>query len=348
MLCSVQRYDVVIAGAGPAGCSAALVLARARRRVLLCDTGTPRSWASKEMHAFLSRDGMRPDRFLELARREVLSYPEVRFAPVEVRGARRAGTEFIVTLAPRTRVRTRKLLIATGLFDVIPRIPGIDAFFGRSVFQCPYCDGWELRDRRVAVYGKALRGFEMARALTAWTRDLVLLTDGRARLTAEQRRQLARNGIRLCETRVAALRGRRGRLEAIDFADGTTLDCDGLFFDTPSRLQSDLASSLGCRFARHGGVLCGQYEATSVPGVFVAGNIIRDVQLSIVAAGEGARAAFGINRALTREDFERRATGARRVEHPRVSAEPTPGGTPRPRASRRRARVRSASSRARR
>lgn len=344
----VERYDVVIAGAGPAGCSAALVLARACRQVLLCDTGTPRSWASKQMHAFLSRDGIRPDRFLELARREVLRYPGVTFDPVEVRAARRDGTGFVVTLAPRRRVRARKLLIATGLFDAIPRLDGIDALYGRSVFQCPYCDGWELRGRSLAVYGRGQRGFEMARALTAWTRAVVLLTDGPARLDAVRRGQLARNGIRLDSRRIATLHSRRGRLTAVGFADGSRLDCDGMFFDTPSHPQSRLAQSLGCRFAGHGGVLCGQYEATSVPGVFVAGNIIRDVQLSIVAAGEGARAAFGINRALTREDFERRATGTRRIEHPEVSADRSPGGTSRPTASRRPARARAPASRARR
>jgi thioredoxin reductase len=317
---SMQSWDVVIAGAGPAGCSAALVLGRARRRVLLCDTGTPRSWASKEMHAYLSRDGIAPARFHELARREVLRYPGVRFAPVEVTRARRAGEGFIVTLGAARRVRARKLLIATGLFDQLPRLPGFDELFGRSVFQCPYCDGWEMRDRKVAVYGRGQRGFQMARALTAWTRDIVLLTDGKGRLGTDQLRGLERNGIRIVAKRIARLAGTRGRLRAVEFRDGSRLAREALFFDTPSRAQSDLARSVGCRFARHGGVLCGAYEATSVPGVFVAGNIIRDVQLSIVAAAEGARAAFGINRALTREDFERRATGARRLEHPRVRA----------------------------
>ncbi|HTU65313.1 MAG TPA: NAD(P)/FAD-dependent oxidoreductase, partial [Steroidobacteraceae bacterium] len=175
---STKAWDVVIAGAGPAGCSAALVLGRACRRVLLCDTGTPRSWASKEMHAYLSRDGMPPARFLELARGEALEYAGVKFAPVEVRAARRVGDGFVVSLGARREVRARKLLIATGLFDAIPRIPGIDELFGRSVFQCPYCDGWEMRGRKVAVYGRGTRGFQMARAMTAWARDIVLLTDG--------------------------------------------------------------------------------------------------------------------------------------------------------------------------
>jgi thioredoxin reductase len=313
-----KPWDVVIAGAGPAGLSAALVLGRASRRVLLCDTGTPRSWASKAMHAYLSRDGIPPPRFLDIGRREALNYPGVRFAPVEVLAAQREGAQFRVQLARRQPALTRKLLIATGVFDIVPRIPGIDELFGHTVFQCPYCDGWEMRGKRIAVYGKRQRGFQMARAMTAWARDLVLCTDGPAGYTSAQRQQLDRNGIRVVETRIASLEGSRGRLRAVVFRDGATIARDALFFDTPSRSQSKLAQSLGCRFGRDGGVLCGDYEATSVPGVFVAGNIIRDVQLSIVAAAEGARAAFGINRALTREDFELRATGTRRIEHPRV------------------------------
>jgi thioredoxin reductase len=302
---------VVIAGAGPAGLSAALILGRARRRVLLCDTGTPRSWAAKEMHAYLSRDGIPPEDFRNLGRREALRYPGVKFLPQEVSAARRLPGGFAVRLADGRRLRCRKLLIATGVFDVIPRIPGIDELFGRSVFQCPYCDGWEMRGRRLLAYGRGRRGFEMARALTAWTDDLVLCTNGAAGYSASDRRLLERNRIRLVEKRITALEGARGRLRTVLFRD-ERLARDAMFFDTPSHPQSRLAQSLGCRFGRNGGVLCGEYEATSVPGVFVAGNIIRDVQLSIVAAAEGARAAFGINRALTREDFVARGQGGLR------------------------------------
>lgn len=307
----------MIAGAGPAGLSAALVLGRACRRVLLCDTGTPRSWASKAMHAYLSRDGILPRRFLDICRREALRYPGVKFLPVEVQGAQRQGDAFVVTLARGKAVRARKLLIATGLFDLVPRIPGIDPLFGQSVFQCPYCDGWEMRGRRVAVYGRGQRGFHMARALTAWASDIVLCTDGPARFSPAQRKQLPANGIVLREKRIAKLDGSRGQLRAVVFRDGETLSRDALFFDTPARAQSGLTKSLGCLHGRDGGVMCGDYEASSIPGVFVAGNITRDVQLSIVAAAEGARAAFGINRALTREDFEKRARrGSTRIRPP--------------------------------
>jgi thioredoxin reductase len=309
------EWDVVVAGAGPAGMSAALILARARRRVLICDTGTPRSWASHRMYAYLSRDGIAPSAFRALCRTQIKRYPGVRFRTVEVLNAVRRNTGgFTVILAKGQKVLSRKVLIATGLFDLVPRISGIDELFGRSVFQCPYCDGWEMRGKRIAVYGRGRRGYEMARAMTAWTDDIVLCTDGRARYDRASRQDLARNGIQLVERRVKLLDGLRGRLRAVVFENGESIERDALFFDTPSRSQSQLARRIGCQFSPDGGIVCGQYEATSVPGVFAAGNIIRDVQLSIVAAAEGARAAFGINRALTREHFERRARQSRVID----------------------------------
>jgi len=152
--------------------------------------------------------------------------------------------------------------------------------------------------------------------MTAWSDNIVLCTDGAARLSATEMTHLERNAIPVIEERIERLAGARGKLREIVFRGGRRLKRSALFFDTPSSSQSQLAETLGCQFARHGGIKCGQHEATSVPGVFVAGNIIKDVQLVIVAAAEGTRAAFGINRALTREDFERRATGSRRIQHP--------------------------------
>jgi len=314
-------WDVVIVGGGPAGMSAALILGRACRRVLICDSGTPRSWASRAMHAFLTRDGIAPAAFRKMARAELRRYRNVEFRRGKVKSARRASSGgFLLRQDDGRRVRCRKLLIATGVFDRLPPIPGIAAYFGRSVFQCPYCDGWEYRNRPLAVYGRGRRGFEMSRALLAWSRDVVLCSDGKALLSANQRKELKQNGVVLSEARIAGLVGRRGKLREIVFRDGSKLARRAMFFDTPVASQSPLARSLGCQFTRNGGVRCGRYEATSVPGVFVAGNIIKDVQLAIVAAAEGSRAAFGINKALSREDFERNASGRRIVDHPEVKA----------------------------
>ncbi|MDB6042493.1 MAG: FAD-dependent pyridine nucleotide-disulfide oxidoreductase [Gammaproteobacteria bacterium] len=311
-----DTWDVVIVGAGPAGLSAALVLGRACRQVLVCDNGTPRSRASKAIYAFVTRDGTPPAAFRRAAHQELRRYSNVARISAHVRRAKRLRDgRFEVQLGQRN-VTCRKLLIATGVVDQLPQIAGIEKFFGTSVFQCPYCDGWEIRGAPVAVYGKARRGFEIARAMTAWTDDLALCTDGPAALSHSDKLTLRRNKIRLYEEPLTRLRGIKGKLQQIEFRDGSILPRTAMFFDTACTGRSQLAVSLGCEFNRRGGIRCGQYEATSVPGVFVAGNIIKDVQLSIVAAAEGARAAFGINRSLTREDFDRRASGVQRIEHP--------------------------------
>ena len=311
-----SRFDVVIAGAGPAGLSAALILARARRSVLVCDTKRPRSWASRGMHGFLTRENIAPRRFLKLAREQLKPYRNVRLRVAEVTRAERDLTGgFRLTIAHKT-IRSRKFLIATGLVDILPPIDGVEEYFGKSVFQCPYCDGWEMRDKPVAVYGKRERGFELARAMTAWTRDIVICSDGPSGLSHRQRTELDRNGIAVEEERISRLEGNRGTLKRIVFESGRTLARRSMFFDLPTRGHSNLAESLGCQLTRHGRIKCGQYEATNVEGAFIAGNVIDDVQLAIVAAAEGARAAFGINRALTREDFQRRASGAGKIQHP--------------------------------
>jgi thioredoxin reductase len=313
----VSSWDVVIVGGGPAGLSAALTLGRCRRRVLLCDAGTPRNMAARKMHGFLTQEGTAPSRFRRAARRELRAFDAVRCVDEVVDDVSIAKDgSFCVSLGGRS-ARCRKLLLATGVADELPPVPGIEPLWGSSVHSCPYCDGFELHGDPVAVYGKRQRGFEMARALTAWTSDIALCTDGPAGLDARQRRALARNDIALYEDRIDRLVGKRGSLEAIVFRGGRRLPRRALFFDLPSHPQTKLAKRLGCELDRKGTIRCGQYEATNVSGVFVAGNVKGDVQLSIVAAAEGARAAFGINRTLTREDFDRRATGVKRVQHPR-------------------------------
>lgn len=281
------------------------MLGRCRRDVLLVDAGTPRNRASRAIHAFLSRDGIAPPAFAAAAHEELARYDGVELWHGEVVEAQRAAGGFRVRLADGREARSRKLLLATGLYDALPPIEGIEAYFGRSVFPCPYCDGWEVRDAPIAVYGRGQRAVEMARAMTAWTRDIVVCTNGPARVSPEDRRALKANGISVREERIAALEGEDGRLHAVRFAGGERLPRRALFFDTPTRQQSLLAQQLGCSFKKDGGVRCGRYEATDVPGVYVAGNTIKDVNLAIVAAAEGAKAAFGINKALTREDFER-------------------------------------------
>lgn len=296
-------YDVVIVGAGPAGLSAAIVLGRCRRGVLVCDSGEYRNACSRQMHAYLGRDATDPAQLRVDGRREVSRYDSVQFAEVAVRTAARAARGFDVELADGRTVRCRTLLLATGVVDELPPLPGFEQFYGRSAFHCPYCDGWEQRDQPIAVYGRGRPGLGLALELTVWSRDLVLCSDGPAGLQPHDVDRLHRNGIAVEERRIAALCGRDGQLTGLELVDGEQLPRAALFFLTGQRERSGLAAELGCAFNAEGTVQTGKNESTDVPGLFVAGDASRQAQLAVVAAAEGAQAAAAINTALLREDL---------------------------------------------
>ena len=300
-----SQYDVIIVGAGPAGLSAALMLGRCRRAVLICDYGKQRNAASHALHGYLTRDGIDPHEFLAIGRRELARYDTVERREVAVVDAtcENAGC-FRVVLADGSTVRSRKLLVATGVCDNLPQIDGIEEMYGRSVFHCPYCDGWEIRDQPIAIYGQGARGVGLSLELTGWSRDLVLCTDGGTGISTEDRERLARNGIAIREERVAALEGQQGMLRHIRFDSGEPLARTAMFFTTGQFQRSALAVRLGCEINDKGTVRTGKYESTHLPGLYVAGDASRAVQWVVVAAAEGAEAAFAINSDLITDDLK--------------------------------------------
>jgi thioredoxin reductase len=300
------QRDVIIVGAGPAGLSAALMLGRCRRSVLVFDHGKPRNAPSHALHGFLTRDGMSPRDFLAEGRRQLSKYDTVELREAEVATAecnKSAGT-FSVDLTTGERFTARKLLLATGVCDNLPDIPGFQEMYGHSVFHCPYCDGWEVRDKPLAIYGRAERGLGLALELTAWSRDLVLCPDGPSEISDEGLQRLERNGIKVREERVHRLEGTDGVLTGITFVSGPPVRCSALFFSTGQYQRSNLLVRLGCEFNEKGTVRTGKYETTHLPGLFVAGDASRAVQWIAVAAAEGAEAAFAINTDLIKEDLK--------------------------------------------
>jgi thioredoxin reductase len=297
--------DVVIVGAGPAGLSGALILGRCRRRVLVCDAGHPRNAASQALHGYLTRDGIRPAELLQIGREQLRSYTSVELIHAEVTAVTRTNDGFEISIDNQRKVFARKLLLTTGVVDHLPDIEGLAALYGKSVFHCPYCDGWEHRDQPIAIYGRKDHGSGLALELTGWSNDLVLCTDGPAELSEAERGQLARHSIPVREERISRLEGNEGQLERIVFANGDALQRQAMFFNTGQDQHCDLAEKLGCEFTERGAVRTGEFEMTNVPGLYVAGDASRAVQLAIVAAAEGAEAAFAINKALIKEDLNK-------------------------------------------
>ena len=297
-------YDVVIVGAGPAGLSAALVLGRCSRKVLVCDNGHPRNEASHAMHGFLTRDGILPLEFLRLARKELEPYETISVRDITVREARCDNRRFVTTLETGEIIESRKLLIATGVRDNVPAIDGISNLYGRSVFHCPYCDAWELRGEALAVYGKGEQGYGLSLELTAWSTDILLCTDGPSELAERQIERLSRNGITVREEPVVRLEGADGLLQRIVFDGAPPALRRALFFTTGQYQQSALAIQLGCEMNEKGTIRTGRYETTHLPGLYVAGDASRAVQWVVVAASEGAEAAFAINTDLIKENLK--------------------------------------------
>jgi thioredoxin reductase len=293
---------VIIVGAGPAGLSAALVLGRSRRRVLVIDAGQPRNAASHEMHGFLSRDCINPAELLAVSREQLKRYPNVDFRRTTVTRARAEEGRFEVQFDEGATLQSRKLLFATGVVDDLPAVEGLAEFYGRSVFHCPYCDGWEVRDEPLAVYGQKDKGVGLAKTLLGWSKDIILCTDGPADLSSADRKDLKRLGIQVRSEKIARVIGDAGRLRAIVFEDGTELPRHAIFFNTGQHQHSELPSLLGCEVDKKESVFVTKSCETTVPGVYIAGDASRDVQLAIVAAAEGATAAFAINKALLEED----------------------------------------------
>lgn len=299
----MRNYDVVVSGGGAAGLSAALLLGRARRRVLVSDTGKTRNAVAHESHSFFTRDGSTPAELVRIGREQLRPYETVEFRSVGVKTVKAHTKGFEVLLEDGTHVTSRKILLATGVVDEMPEIEGFKELWGRSIFHCPFCHGWEVRDQPLALYGNGAVGFELAQLLKGWSNDLVLCTDGAAAFSEDEHRLLAKNQVTIREERIARVTRSNGQLENIVFANGETLARKAIFFRPKQHQHSDLAKQLGCEFTDFGTVKVDDVGQTSVAGVYAAGDMIHPMQQIAFAVARGALSAIGINRALLQEDF---------------------------------------------
>lgn len=298
-----MTYDVVIVGSGPAGLSAALALGIARKRVLLCDSGSRRNAAAEHIHNFVTRDGSPPGEFRSVGREQLMKYSSAEVRDVRVLSIVGVRGAFEVTLEAEV-VESRRILLATGMIDEMLPIDGFRELWGRSIFQCPYCHGWEVQDRPWGY----LAGAAEASALTlfalqarGWTRDLVVFSNGEFEISEDDRQTLAAAQIRLETAPIARLVSRDGKLEGVELNTGATVACAALFAHPPQR-QVDLVRALGIGFDEQGYVrIDPARRETSVPGIYAAGDLANRQQGAIFAAAAGAQAAVMLNLDLTSE-----------------------------------------------
>ncbi len=295
-------YDAVIVGGGAAGLSAALLLGRSRRKVLVIDAGEPRNAPASESHSFFTRDGTPPRELRRIGRQQAGVY-DVEIREGRVTDISRADGGFQVEMEDGGRAAGRRLVLASGVVDELPEIEGLRERWGRSVFHCPYCHGWEVRDRPLAVLAGGETAMEAASLILGWTRDVVLCTNGPSGLGDTEREKLARHGVAVREEPIARLEGAGDSLERIVFASGEPLAREGLLV-RPGQRPSPLADRLGCERLEDGSLRLDMFGLTSVPGVYAAGDVTRRIQQVVSAAAEGAIAGVGVNRSLLEEEFD--------------------------------------------
>jgi thioredoxin reductase len=306
-----RTYDVVVVGGGAAGLSGALALARARRSVLVVDGGQPRNAPAGQVHNYLTRDGVPPAELVAAGRAEVARYGgEIVTGSVEA--AVRDGDAFQVTIAGDggDSVRARRLLVTTGLVDELPEVPGLAERWGRDVLHCPYCHGWEVRDRRIGVLATGPLAAHQAELWRQWSPHVTLLVHNTARPDAERAERLAARGTAIVDGPVAGLEVAGDRLTGVRLASDEVVALDALVVAPRFIARAGVLESLGLQpvDVELGGHVIGSQVpadpsgATAVPGVWVAGNVA-DVRAQVItAAAAGLTAGAAINADLVEEE----------------------------------------------
>lgn len=287
--------DAVIVGGGPAGLSAALVLGRARKNVLVLDTGKPANAASANaIGGLLSQGSVTPAELRRSGREQLAEFPTVEVRDGEVIDADPMAEGFFVKTHGGHAVRARSLVLAHGLRYDPPPLPGVGSLWGQSVFHCPFCDGWEVRDRPLALHGDGPAAARSALVLSGWSNDVVLCTDGPANLNGE-RAVLESAGVRIREEPIRELVGRDGQLDRIEFIQGPHEHREALFVRTTREQPNGLAEALGCELGEGGAIETDVDGRTGISGIYAAGDAATDHSRSVAnAVGSGSRAAYAV------------------------------------------------------
>jgi len=295
-----MRHDAIIIGGSFAGLSAAVYIARGRRSVCIVDTGLPRNRFSRHSHGFFANDGSAPHAMLATARSQVAAYPTVTFVDGEATTATKTSDGFSVTLASNVVLESARLVLAFGISDELPAIPGLAERWGESVLHCPYCHGYEFSGQRLGVLHVSPKSIHQAMLISEWGPTTLYLNGG-SEPDAESLAELRKRRVAVEPALVKALHGDDSRLSSIELADGRLSATDALYVAPRTRLNSDTALQLGCELddAQFGPIVRTDAEKmTTVPGVYAAGDITRGAHTVTWAAADGVTAGLAVHRSL--------------------------------------------------
>lgn len=298
-------FDCAVLGAGASGLSASLTLGRSRRTVALFDNGTNRNRVTQKSHGFLTRDGIKPADFKDLALKELEQYPSVHFYQETILDIKKQSNAlFKITTSSGNEYFTEKIIIATGIQEEFPQVPKIREFYGKSLFSCPYCDGWELKNKPLLVITENKESvYSMARTISNWSRDLVIATNG-YEVPADVIGALREKGVLVITEPIERLDGENGYLEKVVFSSGIKIDRIGGFVEASHYRPNQFIESLGCETLETGAVVTDDLNRTSQKNIYVAGEAAQGSSSSlIISAAEGNKAGVAVNMDTIEERF---------------------------------------------
>jgi thioredoxin reductase len=293
-----QKYDVIIVGGSYAGLSAALALGRAIRKVLVIDSGNPCNQQTPHSHNFLTQDGSRPADISALGKSEVIKYPTVEFLEGHVNAVKGENKNFEVSTSAGQMLKARKLVFSTGIKDLMPEIPGFASCWGISVIHCPYCHGYEYKDKVTGILTNGNTAFEMALMIHNWTKQLSVFTNGKSELTDEQLQRLAQINVNIIEKTFQEIVHAEGNLSSIVFTDGSNHVLDALYARPPFEQHCAIPQQIGCELDTLGYIKIDDFQKTSVAGVFAAGDNTSRFRAVSAAVAAGGKTGAMINHEL--------------------------------------------------
>ena len=298
-----SKFEVIIIGGSYSGLSAAMALGRSLRKVLVIDAGKPCNRQTPHSHNFLTQDGSTPAEISIIGREQVAKYDTITFLSGLAVEGKKTDSGFEIKTEKGELVEGKKLIFASGIKDILPPIPGLEACWGISVIHCPYCHGYEVRNQPTGILANGEFGFEFGKMITNWTKDLTLFTNGKSTLTKEQKSSLESKNVKILETEIEEIQHQEGQIQCIKLADGSSVSVKALYAKPDFEQNSSILAALGCELKSNGYLEVDLLQKTTVPGVFACGDNTNMFRSVAFAVSSGTMAGAACNKELIDEEF---------------------------------------------